>query len=295
MYGINSKITNKIVHNKLNISLYELNRIVKYFGSDYQKYISNVNPSIFNLDESISTKSFNLNYQFEFTLNDNEKSNLVQLLNCITKLDEQFFINFFDHLNMIRKINQYDNSISFKSKTLESFKFEHMEISKLYAKIKKGWVVKCIFSEKMLNEIEKPIVLTFKDDNGNDVHNTYTPYILKTEEEYIEEGSFMHHCVASYIEKKNSLIISIRNDNNRITCEINTQNGICIQHRYFNNEPSPDDFSYVLKEFILPKTKKFATLGLLHCIEKRKTPYVINGIEVKKDKKEVVLNETLFF
>ncbi len=142
------------------------------------------------------------------------------------------------------------------------------------------------FSERMSEDIESPIQLDV--DNKEDmkiIHSTYYPHILRREEQYIEEGSFMHHCVATYSDKDRSIIISLRtNDSSdRVTCEFDCQTGNLIQARHFCNAQPPPHMDYVIVEYLLPKAKKYARLGLLHALEKIKVPIMINGVEVKKE------------
>jgi hypothetical protein len=112
-------------------------------------------------------------------------------------------------------------------------------------------------------------------------HSLIYPTLLKTEEEYIEEGDFMHHCVGTYVDKEKSVIISLRtiDKKDRVTCEFDSQSGQLIQARHFCNGDVPDQFaSAVLK--LSKKTKLFAKQGMLHSIGRNKIPLIINGKEV---------------
>ena len=107
------------------------------------------------------------------------------------------------------------------------------------------------------------------------------PHILKREEEYGEEGSFMHHCVASYADKDKSMIVSLRTEDqmDRVTIEYDIQTGKPIQKRHFCNAKPPEYFdvpSVVLDD----KIKKLARWGILNWVEKKKVNVKINGIEI---------------
>ena len=108
-------------------------------------------------------------------------------------------------------------------------------------------------------------------------------FILKREEEYMEEGSFMHHCVATYSDKDRSIIISVRtiDSSDRVTCEYDCQSGKLIQARHFCNKQPPADIEMAIEE-LSKKVEKYARMGILHCIEKKKVPVKINGVEVQK-------------
>jgi hypothetical protein len=94
----------------------------------------------------------------------------------------------------------------------------------------------------------------------------------------------MHHCVATYSDKQKSIIVSIRTKDgkDRVTCEFHCQDGKLIQARHFCNKQPPADMMLAVEQLSI-KTKKFARLGILHSIEMKKVPIIINGIEVDKN------------
>jgi hypothetical protein len=164
--------------------------------------------------------------------------------------------------------------------------------------IKKGWVTEYVFNDKMVNEIEKPLTIELNigdDKNPEIVTETFYPYILKREDDYSEEGTFMHHCVATYSDKDKSIIVSVRtkDGSDRVTCEFTTQTGQMVQARHFCNKQPPEDIMLAIDQLKV-KTLKYARLGLLNCLEKKKTQVKINGIEVPKPPSIPTLNEHLF-
>jgi hypothetical protein len=172
-----------------------------------------------------------------------------------------------------------------RARTYDEFNAEHMELSKMISFIKKGWVIEYYFNEKMVNEIEKPVKLKINLDNDEFGEITFYPYILKREEEYDEEGRFMHHCVASYSDKDKSIIVSLRTKNkeDRVTCEFDCQTGTLIQARHFCNKQPPADMELAIEK-LKNITKYYARIGMLHSTEKRKVPVKINGVEVTPEK-----------
>ena len=110
---------------------------------------------------------------------------------------------------------------------------------------------------------------------------------MKREEEYDEEGRFMHHCVASYSDKEKSIVISIRTENkqDRVTCEFDCQTGTLIQARHFCNNQPPADIEMAVDK-LKEKTKIYARMGILHSLDKKKVPIKINGIEVMSEHRE---------
>jgi hypothetical protein len=304
MFGIKSKYTIKILHEYPNLDLFGLFKFCSYFGRDYTKYISNLSPVVF--ENSFYRKDKNVDFnnnKFQiihsvkksYHLSDVEKENLVKIANSQNYrsdgiLSERFIQLFDDHFDMIEKIREYDPEIHMRARTFDEFHFEHTDLSKIITAINKGWVIEYKFSEKMVEDIEKPIPLKVNLGTesepiyGEDLNVSFYPRILKREEEYVEEGKFMHHCVASYADKDKSIIVSLRTQDSmdRVTCEFDCQSGQLIQARHFCNKQPPADMEYVITEDLSKKVKKYARLGLLHASEKLKVPVKINGVEVQK-------------
>jgi len=299
MFGVKSKLTIKILHEYTNINLMAFIRFCSFFGDDFSKYIGNIQPTVFKKSknefviygENYDDNKFNLNKMVKnkVELTTQEKENLIKIVNSTNHgepLTHSFIQLIEDHFSMIQKIRKYDPNLQMCAKTKKEFDGEHDELSKIVSSIKKGWVIEYKFSERMSEDIESPIQLDV--DNKEDmkiIHSTYYPHILRREEQYIEEGSFMHHCVATYSDKDRSIIISLRtNDSSdRVTCEFDCQTGNLIQARHFCNAQPPPHMYYAIVEYLLPKAKKYARLGLLHALEKIKVPIMINGVEVKKE------------
>jgi hypothetical protein len=191
---------------------------------------------------------------------------------------------------MIEKIRDYNPDCYMKAKTYEEFSTEHSELTKIIQAIKKGWVLEYQYDEKTIQNIEEPldyIINVGTEDSpvfGTDLSmngKKLYPHILKREEEYIEEGSFMHHCVASYADKDKSMIVSVRSEDesDRVTIEYDIQSGEPIQKRYFCNGIFPEYFKYPMV-ILDQKIKKQARWGLLNWKEKKKVPVKINGVEI---------------
>jgi hypothetical protein len=298
MFGIKTKFTIKILHEYPNIDIVGLVKFCSYFGNDYSKYISNLNHIVFensylkrNNVSDFNNNKFNLLHsnQVKIFLTDNEKENLIKIANSQNyrsegMLTERYIQLFDDHFRMINTIRDYDPDIYMKARTFDEFNVEHTELSKIITAINKGWVIEYKFSEKMIEDVERPIPLKINLPNYGDTGVSFYPHVLKREEEYIEEGKFMHHCVASYADKEKSIIISVRTEDSmdRVTCEFDCQTGRLIQSRHFCNRQPPADIEHVIINDLSEKVKKYARLGLLHASEKLKVPVKINGVEVIK-------------
>jgi hypothetical protein len=242
----------------------------------------------------------NKNHGFEIT--NNEKENIIKILNDLkceargylrltsekeTLVSGRFIGELIDHFNMIKKLRKYIPDLHLKSKNVDEFHKEHSELSKMVGLIKKGWVIEYVFVDKMVEDVEKPVDVKIDLDDNNMGEITFYPHILKREEEYKEEGDFMHHCVATYADKEKSIIISIRTENqqDRVTCEFDCQTGKLIQSRHFCNNRAPGDMELAVQQLEI-KTKYYARMGLLRSLERKKSPVKINGVELVNEHKE---------
>jgi hypothetical protein len=185
-----------------------------------------------------------------------------------------------EHIRMIGRVREFDPTFYLKSKTMQEFHVEHRELSKIISAIKKGWVIEYQYDEKVLEDLEKPLDCLYDDNRLHKLH----PYVLKREEDYVEEGSFMHHCVASYADKDKSIIVSLRTEDgmDRVTCEFDIQSGRCLQERSFCNAKPPSHFEDGLL-LLSEKINLYSRWGTLNWKEKKKVPIKINGIEITSE------------
>jgi hypothetical protein len=297
MLGIKSKLTIKILHENPGIDIFALHRFVGYFDKDYNKYVGNINENIFknsyrktsynNMGWTTKSQAItNKNSTTPFNLKDVEKENLIKIVNSLNggggfgspkSIDYNLIQLIDDHINMINTIKQFNPEISINSKNISEFNTEHSELSKMVAAINKGWVIEYQYDKKTIDEIETPLDCLYDNET---LHVLY-PKILRREEEYSEEGSYMHHCVASYANKDTSIIISLRDkdNSNRVTCEFHIETGKCLQERSFCNAKPPATFEdglLLLREKVLRQ----ARWGTLSWKEKKKVPVKINGVEI---------------
>jgi hypothetical protein len=296
-YKIKSKITNKLIHQFPNLDLFALARLCYIFGEDHTKYVASIDPKQFEkskIDRDFlfgqSREQFVKEYKgryVNYEIYNTEKENIVRIINSTPSIEvmvsHKFLNDLEDHLGMIKRLRNYI-PISLTSRTYKDFLNEHTELTKLISQIKKGWSIQYVFNQDMVDSIETPIDLKIKLDEEETGEITFYPYILKRDEDYNEEGDFMHHCVATYSDKQKSIIVSIRTKDgkDRVTCEFHCQDGKLIQARHFCNKQPPADMMLAVEQLSI-KTKKFARLGILHSIEMKKVPIIINGIEVDKN------------
>lgn len=306
-FGLKSKYLIKLMHSQPNINFYFLVRMCWFFGDDYIKYIPKINPLLFSNDDVLlennspfiePTEKMTLlsdSFRTWKTIKietDIEKSRAVKFFNCPENVYVKKNIligDFHDHLKMLEQIKKFYPDRVMKATTVEGFKDEHLELTKFSLMVRRGESLEYVFNNDLIKEIEREINIEIFETNFNMKEYKFYPVILKKEEEYIEEGTHMHHCVASYIDKETSLIVSLRLDSRhgseRVTCEYNTYSANCIQARYFCNGQPPVYFEGAIMELHkrIEKCKR-----ILKSIDKKVNTLVINGISVSD------LNETIF-
>ena len=308
VFQIKSKITIKLLHERPNIDLRSLIKLCYLFGDQYQKYIGSIGFDMFGVMSTIndmpssslkmmeSTCSDYKNHGYD--INDTEKENLLKVLTSEPErgnsVNENYIGLVVDHFRMLNRIREYDPNIRMRANNKTKFHTEHMELSKIITQIKKGWVIQYFYPEETIRQIQQPIKV-FKsidigpDLKGTDMDNyvTIIPLVLTREEEYIEEGKFMHHCVASYAETDTSIIVSLRTEDeqDRVTCEFQISNGNLIQAKHFSNATPPKQFEHVIEE-VTDLIRIHARFGTLNWLKKDRVPIKINGIEIAPEKRE---------
>ena len=310
VFQIKSKITIKLLHERPNIDLRSLIRLCYLFGNQYQKYIGSISVDMFGVMGSSmineipssslkmmeSTCSDYKNHGWD--INDTEKENLLKVLTSEPErgnsVNENYMGLVVDHFRMLNRIREYDPNIRMKANNRTKFHTEHMELSKIMTQIKKGWVIQYFYPEETIRQIQQPIKVFKSIDIGAGLKGTdmddyisITPFVLTREEEYIEEGKFMHHCVASYAETDTSMIVSLRTEDeqDRVTCEFKISNGTLVQSRHFSNATPPKQFEHVI-DVVSDLVRLHARFGTLNWLKKDRVPIKINGIEIAPEKRE---------
>ena len=272
--GIKSKFSIKVFHRnpKLNIPHYTF--LYKLLGGEPN--ISNVRESIY-CDEEPFHGNFGhnkwsvirFNRDIDFNLPDQVKSNIIKILNDPMRVLDGYELTglIYDHLRMIKKIKPYYPDITISSTTYKTFMLDHSYVSKLHSEINKGYEVVFKYDDDMVRKIES---LTFPGG--------IQPYILKSESDYREEGDRMKHCVYSYLDYENSLLISLRSPLDvRVTVEYDTKSGELKQHKTTSNHPSPMNFKKIIEDDLTPIVVSYAKKGKLKQMDREERPIIING------------------
>lgn len=303
--GLKSKQTIKLLHEQPNLDITILHKLKTYFGNDLNKMLPLLDVRFFKscseLKQSdqyqfISFFSFLEKKNFSFDLDKTEKNNLIKLLNQFTienlenhvnknrsGIVEQQLNQVDDHLNMIRKLTEYYPETKLRAKNWSEFHNEHLELSRMDRTIKRGYIVEYVFEDYVEKYIQEPIKIYKQTEMGTDLSEftTFYPVLLKQDIEYSEEGTHMHHCVASYANKEISIIVSLRLGDpygtDRVTNEFDVRNKECLQSRYFCNAAPPDYFVEAVERL---KQRIESANFSIKSKEKKQTPLVINGKQV---------------
>jgi len=302
-----SKINVKLLHEFPGISLFRLSRLCDLFGEDYTKFIGSIDKKFFRqltpgsqpTNESFQNMG-NMCLIEDFQLTKRDKENMVSILSdsVSSKYDKEIMQEmvptFIDHFRMIRKLRTFYPEICLNARKYDTFNNEHTEISTLERNIQRGYYHNS-FDKKIFDEICEPIeVVVYNHPRVDDIivdefvdvnRKIYTPVLLTTSEEFVEEGAYMHHCVAGYVNNNNSIIVSLRLENDRITCQFNTKTKNLIQARSFTNTEPPKHFDEPLNKL---KNRIRRMYGSINPIERCKVPLKINGVLIDPTMKEEV-------
>jgi hypothetical protein len=112
------------------------------------------------------------------------------------------------------------------------------------------------------------------------IKRVFEPKLLRSSQEYFEEGCYMSHCVGGYVENDYSIIVSLRLGEERVTCEYAIKDRRCVQSRYFHNQNPPVYFEKALKSL----NDRIRMIPVpISPIDRKRVPIVINGVQVKPE------------
>lgn len=244
--GFKTKSLIKLLNQNPNIKFENLFAICRLFGENYPQYISKLKHDIFETNEIYKEKYTDVMSEMgiylskKIELSKVEKNNLLKFLNNSKKqITIEDIKQIHDHINMIEMLKKYNIRKIFKATNFNMFNEEHLMLSQELMQLKKPHYIERVYDEKIIELVNENC--TFDD-------NDFTIMILTDEIQYNDEGRFMHHCVASYIENTASFIVSVRcvEKNERVTCEFSLSDGKLLQSKYFCNQQPPEYFENII-------------------------------------------------
>ena len=172
------------------------------------------------LNPELLREKYHLGWQINLDLSLREKRNFVGILNSLLNADIglerdiSMIISdiLSDHLGRLKpRLKREGIKVKLKAKTYEEFVQEHREWTDLVDEINKTTIITHIYKKDFLNYIQQPITI-----DGVKM----TPKVLRDTYEYRDESYVQSNCVKTYIEHKDTCIISLRDENDkRITNE----------------------------------------------------------------------------
>ncbi len=156
--------------------------------------------------------------QLSLILTKDEKYHFLCILRSIDpEEDDMLTLNeVADHLRFKNELAEFNDVVRIKAKTHEQFKTEHDEWTNRLHHYKKDKIIRYNYWDTFIKKIEQPQIIS----NGDDI---YYPVILKEDSEYMLESEIQHNCVKTYVDRYNSIIISMRKrdklNTERVTCE----------------------------------------------------------------------------
>ena len=208
--GIYSKFAVKLFNTYKDISVMSYGLMKEALGI---QLIQELNPELLR-------QKYHLGWQLNLDLSLPEKRNFVSILNSLldsdigAERDIGMIISDIvsDHLGRLKpRLKREGIKVKLKAKTYEEFIQEHREWTDLVDEINKSTIITHIYKKDFLNYIQQPITI-----DGVKM----TPVVLRDTYEYRDESYVQSNCVKTYIEHKDTCVISLRDENDkRITNE----------------------------------------------------------------------------
>ena len=206
--GIYSKFAVKLFNTYKDISVLSYTLMLEALGI---QLLQELNPELLR-------EKYHLAWQLNLDLTLPEKRNFVGILNSLLNEDIIETVPGImsdivsDHLGRLKpRLKREGIKVKLKAKTYEEFVQEHREWTDLVDEINKSTIITHIYKKDFLNHIQQPITI-----DGVKM----TPVVLRDTYEYRDESYVQSNCVKTYIEHKETCIISLRDENdNRITNE----------------------------------------------------------------------------
>ena len=202
IHDVNSEKIKKVLHKIQNPCFTSIKNLISTFGRDFILQRPEEELSlIFNGGENSSPFGPITNYLLNFKKRDLQ--NCYQIYLLLKKLGKISSHTFYDHIRFFNTLSKFE-PVRWNSKTEKEFTAEHVLWSDKVDFYTKGKYSRQ-YSEDFVNYISRPIVT--KNDG------VFTPVLLQTSEEYVDESINQSNCVRTYQDNQSSMIISLRKEN----------------------------------------------------------------------------------
>jgi len=193
LFGLTGDKIRRILHSVKKFNVDFISFAFELFGKDF--ILSKPDDDIIKMFESKLLP--NEYMMINFTSN-KEKNNIYEIFKLVAE-DEISFYTFLDHIRFLRFLRPLEG-VKWTSRTYDEFNEEHYLWSEKQGFYTKGDFNR-IYNDEFIINVEKPI--NFDD-------KLYYPVVLTKSQDYNKESYIQSNCVKTYVDKAQSLIISLR-------------------------------------------------------------------------------------
>lgn len=226
----------------------DLSYLIQYANLLGLKYVKSINKEFFKKERAPYETFVDLKkkyyedtelYPIYQNITDYDRKNIVKVINDFTVTSPDTPINntrsmnitglINDHIRIMDNLRTFEEDIKFRAKTYSEFEQEHVNYSEKYSLYRNSEEIYYQYDEKIINCLKNS-------------QKGYEYVLLSNDMDYINESTHQNNCVRTYIDKFDSIIISVRLGDKRITTEF-TYKGDCIQKRGSYNSKVDESFN----------------------------------------------------
>ena len=200
---LNGKYYIKLINEPSPYNLTDLKKLERLLGARYAKMVPK---QFLRLSSNYLDSKYYDDYEHKpVDLTKYEKLNLIKVLGDVE--DPHFLSYIDDHITTKNKLKGFGVDVKIKCKNKKQFNEEHHQWADLVHLCERNKETIYHYDPTFLESIEKPITHLYKG-----TRTKYEIKILRTDLEYFNEGQYQHHCVRTYLDRYDSIIISVRRD-----------------------------------------------------------------------------------
>jgi len=202
--GLNGGFYKKLLNDGYTYNLTDLILLNKMVG---EKRLKSIDKGVLRLtnysyDDKYPVEPDDRMVTYMDNLTEMERINIFKLINSLPKSDTKNFLGLMvDHLIIKEKLTKYGANVKVRCRNLHTFNIEHQEWSNMVHVYSSAEETRYYYEDSVLGTIEKDVEI-----NGH----IYNVSLLKTDMDYYEEGKVQNHCVGTYIDSYNSMVLSVR-------------------------------------------------------------------------------------